>query len=84
MSLLDDLQALAEESSAFPATRCRVAFFYETLADNDRILFEDLVESKKMPATRIAQVMQKHGYDIAAHSVTRHRKRKEGSGCLCP
>jgi hypothetical protein len=37
-----------------------------------------------VPSGRVAETLRKWGYDIAYHSVQRHRRRTRGAGCLCP
>jgi hypothetical protein len=83
MGLQDDLLEL-KDANLSPGRKCRVGFLYETLPADELTVFRDLVEDKVVPATTLSEVMRRNGYDVAYGSIQRHRKRKAGSGCLCP
>lgn len=79
MSLTEDLLAPAPGGGS---GRCSVAGLLAVLTDKERAAFEEAMAKPQtqMPATVIADRLQKHDHDISASSIQRHRR----GACLCP
>ena len=84
--LTEELKALLDERSEMPAQkRCNVALVLEQVTDDQREWLEVLLEEDcRVPSGKVAETLRRWGYDIAYHSVQRHRRRLRGAGCLCP
>lgn len=84
--LVEDLKALLDERSEVPhQKRCAVSLVLEQVTDEQREWLGVLLEEDcRVPSGRVADTLRKWGYDIAYHSVQRHRRRTRGAGCLCP
>lgn len=80
-----DLDDLLSEATRPPAKECSVKFLLEQLTEDQRSKLETLIDSGTIPASRVAFVLQKNGFQIRYQTITRHRRRKKGmSGCTCP
>jgi len=80
----DDLDALMESGPQPRHKQCLVAFVLANVNDEQRSKIEALVDGDAVPATRIATVLQGHGFHITHTSIARHRRRKGQAGCSCP
>lgn len=80
----DDLDALIEAKPQPRNKQCSVAFVLANVSDEQRSKIEALVDGDVVSATRIASVLQGHGFHINHTSIARHRRRKGQAGCSCP
>jgi hypothetical protein len=79
----------AMEESHRPVTECSVGLLLDRLPEPDaaklaKALDEPMESGEWLPATRIAQILRQNGEDIASTTLSRHRRRGDGSGCKCP
>lgn len=65
-------------------TGCVVSFILNSLPDDQRVKLESLLSAEVVPASRIAEVLVKHGFTVQDKSIARHRRRLRGAGCSCP
>lgn len=80
-----DLDSLLSEANRPGARECSVAFMLDQVTQDQRSKLEALIDGGSVPASRVAHVLQKHGFRVHYASITRHRRRKKGqSGCTCP
>ncbi len=83
MDLDDELDVLLALNLT-PLKICSVSFVLDQLPENQSVKVRALIDAEVIPGSRIAAILNKHGFDIKDKSITRHRRRFRGSGCKCP
>lgn len=66
-----------------PGPPCTVKLVLEQLDPEDRRAFEELLRNRGVSASKVAGVLMRNGYRIAAPAVTRHRRGHANGGCAC-
>jgi len=84
MNLDDDLDVLLASKLQTKSSVCAVRFVLDNLPADQRVKLESLMAAEVVPATKIAEVLNRNGFIIKGVSIARHRRRFKGSGCLCP
>lgn len=83
MDLDNDLDVLLA-SKFTPQQMCNVHYILDQLPKEQSVKVKALIDAEVVPAPKIAAVLSKHGFDIKDKSITRHRRRLRGGGCVCP
>jgi hypothetical protein len=84
MNLDDELDVLLASEVKSGASICTMSSILNSLPEDQRIKLEALISAEIVPAPKIAEVLNKHGFIIKHKSIARHRRRFRGGGCLCP
>ena len=81
-----DLQELVDSPRNVPhQKRCALFGVLESLTVEQRESLNVLLEDGcRVPSGSVADVLSKWGYAVNYGTVTRHRRRHRGTGCLCP
>lgn len=66
-----------------PGPACTVKLVLEQLDPEDARAFEELLRNRGVSASKVAGVLMRHGYRIAAPAVSRHRRGHLNGGCAC-
>lgn len=66
-----------------PGPPCTVKLLLESLDTEDRRALEELLRNRGVSASKVAGVLMRHGFRIAAPAVTRHRRGHANGGCAC-
>lgn len=84
-TLDDDLQSL-DDSSQWRGRRCYTGQVLEQAAESTAELLRHLIDETPTSAAKISATLLKHGVDLPAQSIQRHRNRRTGRGqpCRCP
>ena len=83
MGLDNDLDDLLTINLA-PPKMCVVRHVLNQLDEKQAEKVASLIDACVVPASSIAMVLTKNGYDITDKSITRLRRRLKGGGCVCP
>jgi len=75
---LDEVKA--EERGA--GATCAVALLLS--GEERRAEIADVLDDPARVSAAITRVLKKQGFTINAGSIRRHRRRADGTGCLCP
>lgn len=74
-ALLDEIRAAQEKKGA----ECSVKILLDKLDASDRAAIEEAFGDPAIFGTSIAKVLKSRGYDVAGHTIQRHRR----GGCTC-
>jgi hypothetical protein len=66
-----------------PGPPCTVKLVLDSIDDEDRNALELLLRNRGISASKIAGLLMKHGYRVAAPAITRHRRGHLNDGCAC-
>jgi hypothetical protein len=83
IGLAAELDALATAPAAPRGPRCQIGQLLET-ADADVAESLRAVLETTVSATVIAEALGRHGNQVTAWTVNRHRRRGTPNGCRCP
>jgi len=78
----DDLSSLDENARG--ASQCKVEWILSQVDDAQISQLKKVFDNPSVQATKIADLLNRHGFAISYSSILRHRKRLFGSGCRCP
>ncbi|MFF1600821.1 hypothetical protein ACFVYV_25485 [Streptomyces mirabilis] len=81
--LAADLDALTSAPAAHRGPRCHIGLLLEG-ADTDVAESLRAVLETTVSATVIAEALGRHGNQVTAWTVNRHRRRGTPNGCRCP
>lgn len=81
---LADLDALLANPKRKPRTPCLMGEALAGMSEETRAKMEFLIDSSSVTAGQIANLLSKWNLDVPYASLTRHRRRKGGTGCACP
>lgn len=81
--ILSDLDSLVTEGWKI-RTPCLTGNLLASMPEVIRAKVDDLLDNSGVRSSSIATVLRKWGYDASYSSITRHRRRNEGTGCSCP
>ena len=76
---LDDLSALKSR----PGPKCSVVKLLSNLEEDARAKLKARMDDPEVEATKLAELLTRHGHAISADTIRRHRKRGTGNGCSC-
>lgn len=83
-TLNDDIDQLMQVDFR-PPSQCKVAWVLERVPNDQHEKLSAIFDNPSVQATKISEMMARHGFTISYQSILRHRKRfKSGSGCRCP
>jgi hypothetical protein len=82
-SLVDSINDLVANPPIRQGYHCKVYRILNELSDDDRRALTDLIDKSKISASAVARLLNQHGYEIKDATVTKHRRRFQGSGCRC-
>lgn len=74
-SLLDEIRSVQEKKGA----ECSVKILLDKLPPGDRDAIEEAFRDPAIFGTSIAKVLKGRGFDVAGHTIQRHRR----GGCTC-
>jgi len=84
ITLSDDIENLMNLDFR-PPSQCKVAWVLERIPADQQEKLSAIFDNSSVQATKISEMMARHGFTISYQSILRHRKRfKSGSGCRCP
>lgn len=82
--LVADLSDLGSDSNPWQKT-CRVTYILEQLDEEQTAALMPLLDPAcRISAAKVAHALTKWGYKVGYQSIQRHRRRANGTGCLCP
>jgi hypothetical protein len=84
--LVADLQDLIESPRIIPPhKRCALFDVLASLTVEQRDSLNVLLEDGcRVSSGSVSDVLRKWGYAVNYGTITRHRRRHRGTGCLCP
>lgn len=86
MSELDnDIEALLSSRRLAPVKICKVKYLLDQVTPEQAGKLGKLFDAGVVPAPQLVAVLRKNGFEMVTdRAITRHRRRKAGSGCSCP
>jgi hypothetical protein len=82
--LVSDLDALLTQPLLPPGKTCHVGYLLDSLEADEADMLRRVLDESQVPATRITVILRQYGVTISHKTISRHRRRKEGLGCVCP
>lgn len=81
MDLSQELDFLSETESGLNV--CGIKKIIKKLKENEANSLLNIIENTDVPAPRIRNILQKHGFNVGADIIRRHRNKGKGNGCSC-
>ncbi|NML55170.1 hypothetical protein HHL19_35410 [Streptomyces sp. R302] len=81
--LAADLEALTVDPGPQKGPRCSVAAYLDTVDADTAALLRTVLDNPTVQTSHIAKTLARHGVQITAPTVGRHRRRGEPNGCRC-
>lgn len=74
---MDEIAEVAASTPKGPA--CSIAELIRDLPEDEALELQEVLDNTSIVGSHIAKALKKRGYNIAAHTVQRHRRQ----GCSC-
>jgi predicted component of type VI protein secretion system len=81
--LMVALTQLTDQPPAQRGPRCSVGAILATLDEGTAQKLRDLLNTRTVSATQIADALTANGHRVQAPAVARHRRRGASNGCRC-
>lgn len=81
--ITDEINALVQEAQK-PPKECSTRWVINQFQGDERTAVIALIDNKAVPAERVVALLAKHGQELRASLVNKHRRRLNNTGCGCP
>ncbi|MFF0698451.1 hypothetical protein ACFYU4_38175 [Streptomyces tendae] len=83
LGLANELNALSNAPATHRGPQCSVGAFLATAEEDVAASLRAALDSDRVTAKAIADLLSRYGPDVTAYTVARHRRRGQSNGCRC-